>query len=149
LLLITFSSSCPPICTPSWVFPTNWNEYIYDVNNTPYEPVFPCIVINANKNTVECRAWSNLNSSTTTYAIEVNGIVPDCLFTSNQSFTGGQSGTPVLTLVGGKRVLMFAFYGSNGTGPFVSNPTVFNWLSSSISPFTMSVVDLTGYQSSF
>ena len=146
--LITFTSPLPATCTPSWVLPTNWNDYIFDVNNTPYEPVLPCIVPNANLGTIEARAWWSF-TSVWPYEITVVAAVPNCPVTNNTYYTSGQSGVPVMTLVGGKRVFMYAIHWSTGGGPLISQAPIFNWLTASILPYTMSVVDMSSYQNVF
>ncbi len=148
VLLIQFSRSLSSQCTPSWVLPTNWQTYIPDANNSFQEPLFPCIIPNVNLGTIEVRALSSF-TGLGNYEIIVDTVVPNCLFTSNTEYNPGQSGAPVMALVGGKRVFLEAIHYSDASGPMISNSTVFNFVSNSIAPQTMSVVNMSGYQSVF
>ena len=146
--LITFASPLPPQCTPCYVLPTNWQNYVADVNNTFGEPVLPIFIPNHNYGTIQVMAWSQFSGGQP-YEITTFGSVPNCPFTSTSPFTGGDSSAPALMLVNGKRVYVYSLHYGNGSGPFISNPTIYNWLSNSIAPYTMSVVDLSSYQSVF
>jgi hypothetical protein len=147
LVLVTFDNALPSTCKPIWIFPTNWNDYILDVNNTLNEPIFPCIIPNTPAGTIECRSWSILSGSN--YEIAVNGLVPNCKFTSNQLFVSGESSTPCTTLVNGNTTFMFEVHTSVCSGPFISNITVFNWVSQSIAPYTLNILDMSSYQNHF
>ena len=146
--LVTFANPLPPTCTPSYVLPVSWSNYIPDCNNSLGEPVLPCIIPNGNLGTIECRGWSSFTGPWN-YDITTNAAVPNCAFTSTTYYTGGESSSPCMMLIGGKRVFLYAMHWSAVSGPLISQPTIFNWLSSSISPYTMSVIDLSSYQSVF
>jgi hypothetical protein len=118
-----------------------------DVNNTFSEPVLPIFIPNHNYQTIQCMSWNYLTSAN--YEIITGGGVPNCPFSSTTLFTGGDSSAPCLMLVGGKLVYIYSLHYAQGSGPFISNSTVYNWLSNSIAPYSMSVIDLSSYQSVF
>lgn len=146
--LVTFATPLPSTCIPSYVLPLSWSNYIPDCNNSLGEPVLACIIPNGNDGTIECRGWSGFTGPWS-YEITTNALVPNCPFTSNVYYTGGESSSPCMMLMGGKRVFLYAMHWAQVAGPLISQPPIFSWLSSSIAPYTMSVVDLSSYQSTF
>lgn len=152
--LVQLNTTISAPIQPLWVFPPSWPSYIADVNNTYNEPIFPCIIPNSNKSSFEVRAWTLFTGSAFGYPeIQTNGLVSGCPFTSVQLYTGGESSSPCMALlnINGKiqAVFMYAMHYASVEGPFISQPPVFNWLTASVSPYTMSVVDMSSYQSVF